>query len=112
MATSHTFLSEPEVAAFQVLQEVPEILWAQTGTGPCKNQYPMKKKAICGVTPVQTFEKSVIVPSKTTSVRTSIFPNKKRLVMKANRLKGDEDYQVVVLFFLVFSHRFGKLKGN
>lgn len=29
MATSHTFLSEPEAAAIPVLQEAPKTLWAQ-----------------------------------------------------------------------------------
>ncbi|MGL5902740.1 MAG: reverse transcriptase domain-containing protein, partial [Cetobacterium sp.] len=80
------------------LAEVPETLWAKhkydvglikncepvvivpkSDYRPCQQQYPLKKEAIVGITPVfeSLLKEGVIVPCNDSPVRTPIFPVKK-----------------------------------
>ncbi|MGL5901352.1 MAG: hypothetical protein ACRCZO_01600, partial [Cetobacterium sp.] len=80
------------------LAEVPETLWAKhkydvglikncepvvivpkSDYRPCQQQYPLKKEAILGITPVfeSLLKEGVIVPCNDSPVRTPIFPVKK-----------------------------------
>ncbi|KAI3364118.1 hypothetical protein L3Q82_010793, partial [Scortum barcoo] len=87
-----------QATAITALQEVPKTLWAvgkydvglikdcepvvitpKSDFRPCKAQYPLKKEAIDGITPVFESLKAagVIVPCDDSPVRTPLFPVKK-----------------------------------
>ncbi|XP_055362682.1 uncharacterized protein LOC129603748 [Betta splendens] len=94
----HVFLSEDALTQYPALQEVPASLWAthkydvglikgcdpvvitpKSDYRPCKQQYPLKREAIEGITPVfnSLLKAGVVVPCDNSPVRTPLFPVKK-----------------------------------